>query len=162
MNRCHTVDEFKNIITRFKEEIPEISISTDIIVGYPTEDEEAFSETLDLIGEIKPDLIHISKYMHRPGATSSNLREIGYETMKKRSKALKNLKSTIALEKNLELVGTKQTVLITGKGSKGGYVGRTDSYKTVIIESAEIGTFLNVIITDAKSTYLMGVVDKGI
>ena len=98
--------------------------------------------------------------MHRPGTTSSNLEEIGYETMKKRSKALTNLKSEISLEKNLELVGTKQHVLVTGKGSKGGYVGRTNSYKTVIIESAEIGTFLDVIITDAKSTYLMGVIEQ--
>jgi threonylcarbamoyladenosine tRNA methylthiotransferase CDKAL1 len=46
MNRCHTVEEFKSIISRFKEEIPEISISTDIIVGYPTEDDEAFSDTI--------------------------------------------------------------------------------------------------------------------
>jgi tRNA A37 methylthiotransferase MiaB len=129
-------------------------------VGYPTEDEEAFSDTLKLISDIKPDLLHISKYMHRPGTTSSNLEEIDHETMKKRSKALKQLKSEIALEKNLELVGTKQHVLVTGKGSKGGYVGRTDSYKTVIIESAEIGTFLDVFITDAKSTYLMGSIDQ--
>jgi MiaB/RimO family radical SAM methylthiotransferase len=160
MNRCHTIKEFKTIISRFKDEIPEISISTDIIVGYPTEDEEAFSDTLKLISDIKPDLLHISKYMHRPGTTSSNLEEIDHETMKKRSKALKQLKSEIALEKNLELVGTKQHVLVTGKGSKGGYVGRTDSYKTVIIESAEIGTFLDVFITDAKSTYLMGSIDQ--
>ena len=160
MNRCHTVEEFKSIISRFKEEIPEISISTDIIVGYPTEDDKAFSDTINLINEIKPDLLHISKYMHRPGTTSSNLEEIGYETMKKRSKELTNLKSEISLEKNLELVGTKQHVLVTGKGSKGGYVGRTDSYKTVIIESAEIGTFLDVIITDAKSTYLMGSINQ--
>jgi threonylcarbamoyladenosine tRNA methylthiotransferase CDKAL1 len=78
MNRCHTVEEFKSIISRFKEEIPEISISTDIIVGYPTEDDKAFSDTINLINEIKPDLLHISKYMHRPGTTSSNLEEIGY------------------------------------------------------------------------------------
>jgi MiaB-like tRNA modifying enzyme len=159
MNRCHTVKEFKTIISRFKEEIPEISISTDIIVGYPTEDDEAFSDTLKLISEIKPDLLHISKYRHRPGTSSSNLEEIDYETMKKRSKALKHLKSEISLEKNLELVGTNQHVLVTGKGRKGGYVGRTDSYKTVIIESAEIGTFLDVVITGAKSTYLMGSID---
>lgn len=160
MNRCHTVEEFKAIISRFKEEIPEITISTDIIVGYPTEDNKAFSDTINLIKDIKPDLLHISKYMHRPGATSSNLEEIDHLTMKKRSKALTNLKSEISLEKNLLLVGTKQHVLITGKGSKGGYVGRTDSYKTVIIETAVIGTFLDVIITDAKSTYLIGAIDQ--
>ena len=56
MNRCHTVEEFKSIISRFKEEIPEITISTDIIVGYPTEDNKAFSDTINLIKDIRPDL----------------------------------------------------------------------------------------------------------
>ena len=155
MNRCHTVEDFKSIISRFKEEIPEISISTDVIVGYPTEDDEAFSDTLRLIKDIRPDFLHISKYMHRPGTISSDLDEIGHEKMKNRSKALNYLKSQIALEKNLELVGTNQHVLVTNKGSKGGYVSRTNSYKTVIVENASIGSFLDVIITDAKPTYLM-------
>ncbi len=156
MNRCHTVEDFKYIISRFKEEIPEISISTDVIVGYPTEDDLAFSDTLQLIRDIRPDFLHISKYMHRPGTISSDLDEIGHATMKNRSKALNYLKSQIAFEKNIELVGTSQNVLVTNKGSKGGYVARTNSYKTVIIENAIIGSFLNVIITDAKPTYLMG------
>jgi MiaB-like tRNA modifying enzyme len=156
MNRCHTVDEFKDILSMFKEEIHDMSISTDIIVGYPTEDDEAFSDTLHLIEEIKPDFLHISKYMHRPGTLSSNLEEIGHETMKKRSKALNHLKSRISLEKNLELVGTNQHVLVTNKGSKGGYVARTNTYKTVIIESASLGSFLDVSIIEAKATYLKG------
>ncbi len=76
--------------------------------------------------------------------------------MKKRSKALKDLKEKIAIENNMELIGTNQKVLVTNKGSKGGYVARTNSYKTVIIENAIIGTFLDVVITDAKPTYLIG------
>ena len=156
MNRCHSVEEFKAIVTKFKEEIPDISISTDIIVGYPTEDDDAFLDTMELIQEIKPDFLHVSKYMHRPGTPSSNLKEIGYNAMKKRSKALKYLKEKIAIENNMELIGTTQKVLVTNKGSKGGYVARTNSYKTVIIENAIIGTFLDVIITDAKPTYLIG------
>jgi len=94
--------------------------------------------------------------MHRPGTISSKLEEIGYETMKKRSRALNDLKSEIALEKNMELIGTKQHVLITNKGSKGGYVGRTSSYKTVILENANIGSFPDVVISNAKPTYLIG------
>lgn len=156
MNRCHSVEEFKTIIAMFREEIPDISISTDIIVGYPTEDDNAFSDTMKLIQEIKPDFLHISKYMHRPGTSSSHLKEIGYETMKKRSKALKELKESIAIENNRKFIRTNQKVLVTNKGSKGGYVARTNSYKTVIIENAEIGTFLDVIIKDAKPTYLIG------
>jgi threonylcarbamoyladenosine tRNA methylthiotransferase CDKAL1 len=156
MNRCHTVEDFKSIVSRFKAEIPEISISTDIIVGYPTEDDEAFSDTLQLINDIRPDFLHISKYMHRPGTISSDLDEIEHETMKTRSKALNDLKSKIALENNRKLIGTDQLVLVTNKGSKGGYVARTNSYKTVIIENAMIGSFVDVIITDARATYLIG------
>lgn len=156
MNRCHTVEEFKAILSRFKEEIPDISISTDIIVGYPTEDDKAFSDTMHLINEIKPDFLHISKYMHRPGTLSSKLEEIEHNVMKKRSKALTHLKSQISLESNLKLVGTHQHVIVTNKGSKGGYVARTNNYKTVIIEDAFMGSFLDVSITEAKATYLKG------
>jgi threonylcarbamoyladenosine tRNA methylthiotransferase CDKAL1 len=159
MNRCHTVNDFKDIISRFKEEIPEISISTDIIVGYPTESDEDFSDTIRLINELKPDFLHISKYMHRPGTISSNLQEVGHLSMKNRSKQLTDIKSKISLEKNRELIGTKQHVLVTNKGSKGGYVARTNSYKTVIIEDAKIGSFIDVKITDAKPTYLRGIID---
>jgi len=160
MNRCHTVEEFKAILSRFKEEIPDISISTDIIVGYPTEDDDAFSDSMQLVEEIKPDFLHISKYMHRPGTISSDLEEIGYESMRERSKALTDLKSRISLEKNLELVGTDQRVLVTNIGSKGGYLARTNSYKTVIIEDTSMGSFLDVSITKAMPTYLKGQITK--
>jgi len=155
MNRCHDVDEFKNIVSRFRDEIPDISISTDIIVGYPTETDDDFEATLNLISELEPDFLHISKYMHRPGTTSSQLEEIDHETMKNRSKALNDLKVEIALKKNRQMIGSKQTILITNKGRKGGYVGRSEGYKTVIVEDAKIGSFIDVVIKDAKPTYLM-------
>lgn len=155
MNRCHDVDEFKNIVSKFREEIPDISISTDIIVGYPTETDDDFEATLSLIAELEPDFLHISKYMHRPGTTSSQLEEIDPETMKNRSRALNDLKMEIALKKNRQLIGSKQTILITNKGRKGGYVGRSEGYKTVIVEDAKIGSFIDVVIKDAKPTYLL-------
>ena len=156
MNRGHTVECFKNIVTKFKEEIPDISISTDIIVGYPTEDDEAFQDTIQLIKEIKPDFLHISKYMHRPGTISSDLDEIPHKTMKQRSKELNDLKYEIALNKNKCLVGTNQNVAVTSKGIKGGYVARTNAYKTVIIDNAPLGSIIDVFITDARATYLLG------
>jgi len=156
MNRGHTVKQFKEIISRFREEIPEISIATDIIVGYPTETDGAFEDTLNLIEEIKPDFIHISKYRHRPMTLSSSLPEICHETMKKRSKALNELKTKVLQENNLKEIGTIQNILITEKGSKGGYVGRTDSYKPVVVQNAKIGEFVRVKIEEATSTYLKG------
>lgn len=156
MHRGHSIEEFKEIITRFRDEIPDISLATDVIVGYPTEDKSAFDDTLKMIEEVRPDFLHISKYHHRPGASSSLLDEIEHQEMKKRSKKLNELKSNIALKNNQRLVGEILEVLITGKGSKGGYIGRTDTYKTVVLEKAPLGSFIDVEITDAKGTYLVG------
>ena len=156
MNREHTVEDFKSIITKFQMSIPDISIATDVIVGYPTENNEAFNDTLKLISELKPDFLHISKYHHRKGTIASKLDEIEHKNMKERSKKLNNLKMEIALQNNKKMMNTIQKVLITGKGSKGGYIGRTNTYKTVIIEDVPLGSFVNVKIFDAKSTYLKG------
>ena len=76
MRRNHTVEDYKKIVYRFKEEIPNLTLATDIIIGYPTETEEDFLMTADLIEEIKFNLIHLSKYQHREGASSSNLPNI--------------------------------------------------------------------------------------
>jgi threonylcarbamoyladenosine tRNA methylthiotransferase CDKAL1 len=157
MNRGHSVEEYLEIVNHFKTEIPELSLATDIIVGYPTEDEDDFEGTLDVIREIRPDFLHISKYHHRPGTRSSLLPEIDHHIMKKRSRNLNDLKVDITTCNNQKLLGTHQKILITDKGSKGGYIGRTGSYKTVVVEEAILGTFLDVEITHSMSTYLKGV-----
>jgi len=156
MNRGHTSAQFKEIISKFREKIPEISIATDVIVGYPTETDDTFEDTLNLIRDVRPNFIHISKYGHRPMAMSSSLPEIEHSTMKKRSKALNELKSGILYENNLKEIGKIHQILITEKGSKGGYIGRTDFYRPVVVENGEIGTFAKVKIEEATSTYLKG------
>lgn len=156
MNRGHSVQEFKDIISQFRKSLPDISIATDVIVGYPTEDEKAFMDTLDVIKEIRPDFLHISKYHHRPGTPSSLLDEINPQVMKKRSKSLNEIKSSIILQNNQNLVGNNLKVIITEKGSKGGYIGRSNSYKTVVVQDAPLGRFVDIKVIDAKSTYLIG------
>ena len=156
MNRLHTVGEFEDIVSRFREEIPEISLSTDIIVGYPTETSQAFQDTINIVKRVKPDFLHISKYHHRPGSHSSKLNEIDHQAMKERSRELNELKTKITLNNNQKLSDKTLEVLVTGKGSKGGFIGRTDSYKTVIVNEASLGSFVNVKITEVKGTYLLG------
>ncbi|WP_323735402.1 tRNA (N(6)-L-threonylcarbamoyladenosine(37)-C(2))-methylthiotransferase [Methanosphaera sp. ISO3-F5] len=154
MNRLHSLDEYKHMINKFREEIPDLSLATDIIIGYPTETDEDFQQTLDLLYEIKPDIIHISKYMHRPGAKSSSLKEIDHKIMKERSHKINQVKTDVMLENNKRYEGTEQIVLITGEGSSGGFVGYTNSYKNVIVENVDIGSFVNVKIIEGKRTYL--------
>ena len=154
MHRDHNVEEFKEIINSFKEEIPELSIATDIIVGYPTEDEKAFEDTCELLKDIKPNFIHLSKYKHRYGTESSSLDEIHFSELKKRSKYIESIKSEITREDNQKLIGTTQEVLVVEKGRKGGFIGRTNSYMPVVVPDAEIGSFKTVKIKEATSTYL--------
>ncbi|MDP3484534.1 MAG: TRAM domain-containing protein, partial [Methanobacteriaceae archaeon] len=134
--------------------IPEISIATDIIVGYPTEDEAAFEDTCDLIKDIKPNFIHLSKYKHRHRTESSALEEIHFTELKRRSKFIEGIKTDITRKDNQKLIGTTQEVLVVEKGRKGGFIGRTNSYMPVVVQDAEVGSFKIVKITEATSTYL--------
>lgn len=156
MRRGHTLDQYIDIVSKFKSEIPDLTLAVDIIAGYPTESDEDFQLTVDLLRNIKPSLIHLSKYQHRKGAISSSLKEIPHEIMKKRSKDLSKIKTEITEEENKELVGSIQNAVVVEVGSKGGFIAKTDSYIPVIVDDVNLGDFIKVKITDATATYLKG------
>jgi MiaB-like tRNA modifying enzyme len=91
MKRIHTVENFKLIVKKFREEFDNITISTDIIVGYPSETEEDFQKTLDLIKEIKPEVINISKFSSRFGTQASKLKQLASQVIDERSIRLNEL-----------------------------------------------------------------------
>lgn len=154
MRRGHTISQYLDIVSKFRNEIPDLTLAVDIIVGYPTENDDDFDQTVKFLENVKPSLIHLSKYQHRKGALSSSLREVPFDVMKKRSKFLSEIKSKITENENRELVGTTQKVLVVEKGSKGGFIAKTDSYIPVIVDDVKLGSFVKVKITDATATYL--------
>ena len=154
MRRGHSIEQYLDILSKFRSEIPDLTLAVDIIVGYPTETDEDFELTVKLLHDIKPSIIHLSKYQHRKGAISSSLREIPHETMKKRSKFLSEIKSKITEDENKVLVNSYQNVLVVEEGSKGGFIAKTDTYIPVIVDNAKPGTFVKVKITEATATYL--------
>ena len=154
MRRGHNISQYKEIVSKFKKEIPDITLAVDIIVGYPTESDDDFDKTVELLRQIKPSLIHLSKYQHRIGAISSSLKEIPPKVMKERSKFLSEIKEEITKEENVEFIDSIQNVLVVEKGSKGGYIAKTNNYIPVIVHDVELGTFVDVKITEATSTYL--------
>ncbi|MBI2663410.1 tRNA (N(6)-L-threonylcarbamoyladenosine(37)-C(2))-methylthiotransferase [Candidatus Woesearchaeota archaeon] len=85
MKRVHTVEAFNEIVKRFREEIPEIDIASDIIVGYPEETNEDFEDTLNLIRDIKPNVLNISTFASRPRTEAHKLKKISSEEIKRRS-----------------------------------------------------------------------------
>jgi len=156
MKRNHTVEEYKKIVRKFRSEINDLTLATDIIVGYPTETSEDFKKTIDLVKELKFNLIHISKYQHREGAISSSLENIPFEEMKKRSKLLSDIKFQIIEDENKRLKGKDLDALVVEKGSKGGFIAKTNSYIPIVVDNVEIPSFIKVHIDETTGTYLKG------
>ncbi|MDD5651444.1 MAG: tRNA (N(6)-L-threonylcarbamoyladenosine(37)-C(2))-methylthiotransferase [Candidatus Nanoarchaeia archaeon] len=85
MNRNYKIKDFVNIVNKFRKNIKNISISTDIIVGYPTETEEDFDKTIELIKKIKPEVLNISRFGARPGTVAAKLKPLKTQIVKERS-----------------------------------------------------------------------------
>ena len=85
MNRAYAVEDFEKIVDYFRNEIPEIIISTDIICGFPGETEKQFEDSLNLIKKVEPEVLNISKFYPRPGTPAKNMKQLSTRTIKERS-----------------------------------------------------------------------------
>lgn len=156
MNRQYTVEDFKNIVYNIRTFFPSISISTDIICGFPGETHEQFHDSVKLIRDINPDVLNISRFWGRPGTAASLMegRLHGRET-KARSRRLTALWKKIALEVGEKWLGWTGKVLIDEKGKNGTMVGRNFAYKTVVInDDVKLGDWVQVKVTDLGVGYL--------
>ncbi len=159
MNRNYKVQDFLDIINRFTEAFPNITISTDIIVGFPGETEEDFQDTLDIIKKIKPDVLNISRFWAMEKTEAKKMpNQISPEIKRKRATELMKLHAKIALENKKLLIGQHCKVLVDSKGFQDTWIARDDSYKMIIIISKEnlAGKFLKVLVKEAKPHYLIG------
>lgn len=156
MNRNYTTQDFLDITGGFKEKFANLYLATDVIVGFPGENERAFEDTRKLIEEVKPDKVNLSRFTPMPGTKAGEMNQVRSEVKKRRSKKLSEICQKISHEKNKVLVGKILVGLVTKKGKKGGYVVRLPNYKPTIVPQASPGEFVKVKITKAKSTYLMG------
>ena len=166
MRRFYTAEQFKRIVDAFREEFPDLTLATDVIVGFPGETEEAFENTIKLLDEIKPDVTNVSKFFARP-KTAAALIQYGLvdrEEIKRRSTVASGLVKQISLERNQRWVGWIGKVLFDEKGKvEGSWVGRNFAYKPVAVKSADdlLGKTLRVEAVEASATYLKGkVIEK--
>jgi MiaB-like tRNA modifying enzyme len=133
MKRGHTTNTTKDLITKLKDKIPEITIATDIITGFPTETDEDFEQTLDLISFMEPDVVNSSKFSSRPGTAAAKLRKVDDDIISLRSERLHNLIKAIALRRNSKWINWEGEVLIN-EIENGRLKGRNDYYKSIILE----------------------------
>ena len=161
MNRTYSRDHFIELAHRIREILPGVGISTDIIVGFPGETEFEFSETLTVMKEVKFDSAFNFKYSPRPGTKASEYDDpIPEDIKQQRLEQIIDLQKRHTLERNLDLVGTIQTVLIEkeSKMSSHQWAGRTDSNKWVIFdkEDVQIKDMVSIQIKKAKGITLHG------
>jgi len=125
MKRPYTINEFKKIIKKLRKEIPEITISTDIICGFPSETEEQFNDSVKLIKEIKPDVLNISRFWPRSGTKAELMKnQVHGRITKKRSQILTKEFNKICTGKNKKWLNWEGEVLVDEIGQKGSFIGR--------------------------------------
>jgi threonylcarbamoyladenosine tRNA methylthiotransferase CDKAL1 len=150
-------------VNAFRNAFPEVTLATDVICGFPGESQEAFENTLKLIGEVKPDVVNVSKFFARPRTAAAEMRDVFVESaeIKRRSRVAANLARQIALERNHRWIGWSGDILIDEKGKiPSSWIGRNFAYKPVAVKSSAnlLGKTLNVKVTQAFSTYLTGTI----
>ncbi len=158
MNRPYTIKRYKEIIKKTRKEIPDITLSTDIIVGFPGETKEQFNNTAKLLKEIEYDMAYIAKYSPRPQTEASKMEDsVPQKEKNRREKVLTDILKETALKKNKEYIRKEIDVLFNAR-TKGGWTGKSRKYKTVKVFSNKnlLGKFAKIKITDALPWGLKG------
>ena len=161
MKRGHTAEHYKDLIRRLKIARPDISISSDFIVGFPGESDEDFADTMKLIKEVGFDHSFSFIYSARPGTPASNLFDSTTDLIKKHRLAiLQDVITSNARAINEKMIGTVQTVLVdsVSRKSEEQISGRTENNRVVNFAGDKelIGRFVDVEITEAWSNSLQG------
>jgi len=161
MRRFYSVEEFRKVVDAFRRRFPTLTLATDVICGFPGENDAAFNKTLQLIEQVKPDIVNVSKFFARPKTPAAEMRAhfVPLAEIKKRSTAAAALAQKVAFENNQQWVGWKGCILVDEKGKvPGSWVGRNLAYKPVTIKAAEnmMGKNLSVSVKKAFPTYLEG------
>ena len=161
MNRKYTKEQYLNLVEKMKLQIPNLTLSTDIIVGFPGETEKDFEDTLDVVKKVDFEQVYMFIYSRRKGTPGDKMEnQIPEEIKHKRFNKLKELVEGQIAIKNKKYVGTIQKVLIEGRSKNNNNMlsGRTDSNKVVILEGRNelIGKMVDLKIVSEHMWYLKG------
>jgi tRNA-2-methylthio-N6-dimethylallyladenosine synthase len=161
MNRGYTLSEYREKIDLLRHEIPDIALSTDLMVGFPGESENDFFETIEAAKKIEFDNAYMFKYSPRKGTRAAELSDqVDHEVASGRLSKLISFQREITAKKNRELVGLILPVLVEGVAKKGDgmFLARTEGDKMVVFRGngGSVGSLLNVRVVDMTGTTLIG------
>ncbi len=162
MKRAYNIERYRQLVSLFREQNPLHSLTTDIIVGFPTETDAEFEETMALVREMRYDNAFMFMYSPRAGTVSADTMkdDVPMAVKKERLQRLIDMQEAIALEKNQAEIGRVHEVLVEGVSKKdaGQMLGFTRTFKRVVFDGRErlVGSLVNVRITGGNSHTLVG------
>ncbi len=158
MKRRYTVDEFRALVREVRAKIPGVMIATDIIVGHPGEDEEAFENTVRLVEELRFERVHLAQYTPRQRTVAAGLPQVPDPVKKARSKRLTEVVMRIGLEEHRRYIGSRACTVVVSRGERGGLDAKLYNYMPVILPegSAEPGEWRCVEVVEATWYDLRG------
>ena len=146
MRRGNTDAEYRLLVKKLRDNVPQLTLATDIIVGFPEETEEQYWDTIKLVRDTTPDIVNISRFWPRPKTPAAAMKQLPGEVVKHRSRVLTEIFENISKMQNEKWIGWEGTIRIGEKGKfENQWIGRNDSYKPVIVEGDyKIGDVLKV------------------
>jgi len=158
MRRQHRVDKFREIVETFDRELDYWTLSTDFIVGYPTETDADHERSMELLREIRPEKVNVTRFSKRPGTDAADLKGLGGTLKKERSKEMSEAKMDIVAAAYDEMVGTEREVLVVEEGTGDSVKCRDEAYRQIIVQNAtehglEPGDFTRVTVTAHQTVY---------
>ncbi|MBI3586528.1 MAG: TRAM domain-containing protein, partial [Ignavibacteriales bacterium] len=163
MNRTYTREHYLNLVNKIKAIIPDVSLSTDFIAGFPTETDDDHAMTLDVIHEVEYDGAYTFKYSPRENTKAWHMGDdVPEEKKVERLNEIIDLQREISFRKNQESVGQAVEILVEGESKKSSsdFCGRTDSNKMVVFPKGDavVGEYLRITVERANSATLFGAV----
>jgi len=156
MKRGYTVKDFVYCLEKFRKEIPDITISTDIITGYPTETEKDHELNIKFLEKLEFDVVNLSRFGVRPKTFAEKLKQLPNSVTNKRSKELSTVIRNVSNKRNEKWLGWKGEAIID-EINDDFVTGRNYAYKPIVVkEKLKLGKILQAKIIEAKSNFLIG------
>ncbi len=157
MGRMYTTDDVTDIVEAFRRHNPDITIVTDVIVGFPGEEDDDVSATIDLIERMLPAKINVTRYSTRPGTPAAVFKAPADRVKKERSRLVQHHAGDLYQRLNRPLIGTFHKVLVTERIKPGSVLARTDTYTGIVLnDDLPIGSVLAARITDDRTYFFIG------
>jgi len=161
MRRQHQVEEYVEVVETFDDALDYWTLSTDFIVGFPTETDRDHEQSMALFRETRPEKVNITRFSKRPGTDAAEMKGLGGQVKKDRSKAMSELKREIVGSAYEEMVGERREVMAVQPGSADSVKCRDGAYRQIVVQNAgeygiEPGDVFAVEVTGQNTVYALG------